>query len=273
MKNPLALTAVLVLAGCKTAPEVQPIAEPELTSQELQIAEQDLTDYRVRFVGQLAAPGGATVEKATYEMVVEEKVVKSGEVPLGLSIEPGQTGEVRLEETGRYVGSAEELKEMSSRGGALLTALRGKLHLRVGGRPLELPFARARDIRVPRLPHVKLHDLDAARFSAEEANAMFYVGVVNPNPFTIRINGVSYTLTIGGKQVSQGTIGKGEKIGPAATGVFETQVVVNQESYGPEVVGLIKSLKLPYLMAGALTGELVDEPYELKGEIKLNVSK
>jgi LEA14-like dessication related protein len=126
---------------------------------------------------------------------------------------------------------------------------------------------------VPRLPQVKLHELDAARFSPQEANAMFYVGVVNPNPFTIRISGVSYTLDIGGKRIAEGTIGKGEKIGPAATGVFETQVVVNEESYGPEVAKLIKSLKLPYVMRGELSGELVNEPYELKGEIKLNVSK
>jgi hypothetical protein len=48
---------------------------------------------------------------------------------------------------------------------------------------------------------------------------------------------------------------------------------VNKTTFGPKVEGLIKTLSLPYSVKGALKAELVAEPYELSGTIKLNVSK
>ena len=59
----------------------------------------------------------------------------------------------------------------------------------------------------------------------------------------------------------------------ASSGVFESQVAINQETYGPDIAKLIKTLTLPYTLKGELGAELMNEPFELKGEIKLNVSK
>lgn len=244
-----------------------------MASQELTVAEQELTDFKLRLSGQVSSPVPATLEKAFYELVVEEKVVKSGEQPLGVAVQPGAPAQFEIQQSSRYVASALELEAMSARGGALLAAIRGKVLARVGKKTVELPFARSREIRVPRLPQLKLHELDAARYSADEANVIFYLGVVNPNPFSIRLSGLSYAVSVGGKQVSQGELGKGERVSPSATGVFEAQVSINQETYGPEVGKLIKALVLPYEVKGELNGELFQQPYELKGEIKLNVSK
>lgn len=265
-------SGALLLAACKSAPEVRPQGTAELGSQDLQVIEQELTEFKLRLTGQVSSPVAATLEKATYELVVEEKVVKSGEQPLGVAVAPGAPVPFLLEQSSRYVADGAELKALDARGGSLLAALRGKLLLRVEQRLLELPFARSREVRVPRLPHAKLHELDAARYSAEEASAIFYLGVVNPNPFPLQMSALSYTIWVAGKQVGEGTLGRGEKVSPSATGVFEAQVAINQETYGPEVVKLIKGQKLPYQVKGELRGDLFQEPYELSGEIKLNVS-
>ncbi len=271
MKKLLALA--LLLFACKGGPPPRPEGSPEITAQELTIAAQGLTDFTLKLDGQVTSPVEATLEKAVYELVVEGKVVKSGEQPLGIAVTAGQTAPFSVEHSSRYVASPEELEAMSARGGSLLAALRGKLLVRSGGKSLELPFARSRQIRVPRLPSVKLHELDAARFSAEEANIVFYLGVVNPNPFPIGLDGLTYEATLAGKKLSEGNLGRGDEVSAAATGVFEVAVALNQETYGAEVTKLIKGLKVPYVVKGALKGDLFELPYELTGEIQLRASK
>ena len=267
--------ALLALAGCKTAPEVKPAsAPPELASQELTIAEQGLTEFTVRLEGQVKSADAARVEKATYELVVDGKVVDQGEARLDQDVPAAGAASFKLEKTSKYVGSPEELKAISARGGSLLVALRGKATVSRAGQPMTvLEFAKSREVRVPRLPHVKMHELDAARYGADEASATFFLGVDNPNPFPVKLLGLDYKVLIGGKQMADGTRGSGEKVAASSTGVFEVQVPVNKETFGPEVAKLIKTLTLPYVVTGAIRGDLLDEPYELKGDIKLNQSK
>ena len=76
-----------------------------------------------------------------------------------------------------------------------------------------------------------------------------------------------------GKEVSVGTQGRGDKVSPASTGVFDVQVTVNEETHGKDVVKLIKGLKLPYSVKGKLTAALYEEPLEATGEVKLNPPK
>jgi hypothetical protein len=269
----LGLLAALALTACKSGPEVKAVGAPELTAQDLAVAEQGLTEFKVRFTGKVSAPEAATIEKATYELVVDQKVVKKGEEKLGIAVAAGQTADFSLEESSAYVATAEELKAMDTRGGSQLAAVRGKVTVRMGQKAYDLDYARSREIRVPRLPHAKVHEIDAARYSPDEANATFYLGVDNPNPFPVKLNGLKYTISISGKQLAEGVLGKGEKVSASSTGVFETQFAINQETYGKEVTKLIKTLTLPYVVKGDLTGDLFTEPFEFKGDIKLNVSK
>jgi hypothetical protein len=276
MKHLLSLgVALLVLAGCKTAPEVKPAAAPpELASQELTIAEQGLTDFTVRLDGQVKSIDAARLEKANFELVVDGKVVDQGEVTLGLDVPANGTAAFKFEKTSKYVGSSDDLKAMNAKGGSLLVALRGKATVsRAGQASTVLEFAKSREVRVPRLPHVKMHELDAARYGADEASATFFLGVDNPNPFPVKLLGLDYKVSIGGKQMADGTRGSGEKVAASSTGVFEVQVPVNKETFGPDVAKLIKTLTLPYVVTGSIRGDLLDEPYELKGDIKLNQSK
>ncbi len=265
-----AFALALFALACKSTPEPGPEKQAALTAQELQVAEQNLTNFRVRFVGQLQSPVEATVEKAQYELVVEGKVVKSGEAPLNVPLTPDAPASITVEETGQYVASKEELQALSETGGALLVALRGKLLVRRGGKVDAIDFARSRDVRVPRMPTVKLHDLDAGRFSAEEAQIYFRLGVVNPNPFPVKMSGLTYQVLIAGKPMGDGTLGSGEKVDASSTGVFDLQVVLTKDSYGPDIVKMIKSLRIPYELKGELKGDLLGEPYEIKNEIKLN---
>lgn len=268
-----AVAAALALAGCAGQKQVVPQAPPpELVSQDLDV-QQDLTSFNLDFKGALQSQAAATLDRAKWEMVVEGKVVKSGEEPLGIPLPAGEQVPFELKESSKYVSSPEELKTISEQGGSLLAALRGKLLVNQNGNLVEVPFARSREVRRPRLPSVRMQELDGARYSANEANIIFYLGVVNPNPFPLKVDELTYTVLINGKQVAEGTRARGDAINPAATGVFDVQVNVDEKSVGPEVKQLIKDLSIPWSVSGDLKGDLYSVPYTLDGVVKLNVSK
>lgn len=269
----LLCSAVLFAAACKTAPETVPEGpKATIASQDIAL-EQGITDFKVTLTGTVQSAAAARIDKADYELVIEGKVVKTGTVDVGVDVPAGGTGTFKVDGSGKFVSSAEELKAMSEKGGSLLAALRGKLHVKVDGREQLVDFARSKEVRVPRLPRVKMNDAEGARFSDEEVNIVFYLGVENPNPFPIRISGIQYVATVADKQMSDGKIGGGEFVSPSSTGVFEIQIAFTKETYGDQVKPKVKTGSLTYNVKGAATGELYSVPFDLSGTMKLNVSK
>ncbi len=273
MNRPLALVAAsalsLALSACAARQEAAPEGPPPtLASQDLVLV-QDVTTFNLTFTGEVASEDEATIEQANWELVVDGKVVKTGEEKLGVSVPAGGAAPFTVKVDTQYVSSPEELQEMNERGGSMLTALRGKLVVNAGGRDHALDFARAREVRTPRLPSVKLQSRDGARYSEDEANVIFYVGVVNPNPFHMSVNGLEYKASVNGKVLSEGTRGRGDKITPSATDVYEIQFAVREDSYGPEVKALLKTGVLPWVLEGELKGEMFAVPFRLEGQLSL----
>lgn len=286
MKRSL-LVALSFLAACKSAPETKAdVKEAELPKQELQVVSQSLTDVAVKLSGELLAGDEAiTITSAEVEFVVDGNVLTNKTHALTLSVAPGQTAAFDFDESFTYVKDSEDLKAMDARGGSILMALRGDLkgtasrQVEEGGKTITkaveiaIPFARSREIRTPRLPHLKLGDFEAGRFSESEVQAVFHLHVVNANPFPVGLNGITYEVTLAGKKVAEGTQGAGIKTAIAATDVFDVTALMNEETHGKDVKKLIKGLVIPYEVKGELKTALYSEPLSAKGEIKLKASK
>lgn len=285
MKTRLLIGTLCLLAACKSAPEVvEESTPPTVPAEDFQVVSQNLAQVDVKYAGTIAAGSDAlTVEKAKWEFVVDGAVKKSGEKALGVSVAPGQTAEFSLEESLPYVKDEEELHQMDARGGSLLLAMRGTLVVSVpvpavgkqpaGRKTLELPFARSKEVRTPRLPHLKFQDFEAGRFSDTEVQAVFHMGVVNPNPFSISIDGIDYVVTIAGKEVNKGTIGAGERVSNASTGVFDIPGVMNQDTHGKDAAKIVKSAVVPYVLKTTMRSQFHHDDVESKGEIKIKASK
>jgi LEA14-like dessication related protein len=273
MKRSLIFAASLLWVGCKGA-EVKPDAPaPTIPVQELAVVSQSLTEFRLKLSGKLDSAEPVKLEKALYELVVDEKVVKSGELGLGMEVAAGAPADFALEQTSAYVATADELKAMDARGGSLLCALRGKLLVKGPTKTIEIPFARSREVRVPRLLHSKLQEFEAGRYSDDEAGVTFHIGIVNPNPFDVKLTMIKYTVSIAGKPVAEGEIGKGDKVSPSSTGVFDVEAKASLESHGADIKKLIKARTLPFVISGVLQAELYSEPFEFKGNLNLPAAK
>jgi LEA14-like dessication related protein len=260
--------AVLATA-CATA-EVKPdLPAPTLDNQELEVVSQTLTEFHLKLVGKLKCADVCTATKAKIELVVDGKVVHSGEKALSQG-----AGDFALDQTAKYVGSADELKAMDARGGSLLAAIRGTLTVTQGGKSFNVDFAHSHEVRVPRLPHVKFQELEAGRFAEDEAAITFHIGVWNPNPFELRVDEIKYEVSVAGKKVGDGTIGRGERVSPSSTGVFDIEIKVDAATHGDkEIRALIKSKVLPYEISGSMAAELHSETFDFKGDVHLNASK
>ncbi|XXF79352.1 LEA type 2 family protein [Myxococcaceae bacterium GXIMD 01537] len=275
--SPRAPVSLLVLAtlwvGCASAPSRPEAGPPFLTVQETSLTSQDLTDVAVRFSGQLQAPAPAVLERADYELVSEGRVLKTGTAALGVALQAGAPADFSFEERATYVSGPEDLQALSARGGNLLVALRGTLTVRTGERLATVPFAASREVRVPRLPEVVLHSLDAGRYSDEEVNLILRVGVRNPNPFPVRLGALSWALSVGGRAFGEGTLASAATLGASALGEYPLEVSVTRDTWGPGVKALLARGSLPWRLSGELAGPLMRVPYHLDGDVKLQTSR
>lgn len=267
------LTLGAWLAGCASAPPPAPVGPASLGAEEASVASQNLTEVTLRYSGQLTSPGPAVLERADWELVSDGQVVERGSAPLGVALAPHGPTSFSFQAEAAYVRTPEDLRALSQRGGTLLVALRGTLAVRAGGSVRTLPFAASRPVRVPRLPVVRLESLEGARYSAEKVELLLRLGVENPNPFPLRMEGLTWSVSVGGRELGEGTRGRYDTVDASATGVYPVEVAVTKETWGQDVRALIAKGTLPYEIAGELTGPLVRVPYSLSGDVKLNVSR
>jgi len=267
------LAALLALGlGCASAPTRPPV-QTALLAQDTVVVSQGLTDAALRFEARVAGPSGGVVERAEYELVSDGQVMKQGAAKLGTPLAGAAGADVSFEERAAYVQGPEDLARLSAQGGTVLLALRGVLVVRRGDTEEKLPFAASRAVRVPRLPTVVVEELDGARYSAEEVQLNLRLGIRNPNPFPLKLSGLTWKVAVAGKALDSGTLAEADSVDASATGVYPVEVAVTKDSWGPEVKALISRGILPYGVTGELTGPLMRVPYSLSGEVKLNVSR
>ncbi len=264
----------LCLAACATTEVKKQVPPPELPDQDLRVLGQNLTDFDVALESKLVASEPITLSKVDWELVVDGKVVNKGSSPITGQAGPDAPGKFFFEQKSKYVDSADELKAMDGRGGSLLIALRGKATYQGPSGPGTIDFAHSREVRVPRLPHARFQEVEAGRYAEDEAGITFRIGVNNPNPFEVLVTAITYKVEVAGKKIAEGTIGKGERVSPASTGVFDLETKVNADTHGAaEIKKLIKSRNLPYVITGQLQADLFAEPFEFTGTINLPPAK
>jgi len=230
---------------------------------------QGLTDFKLTLQTSLKPAEAAHLMGAHVEMVVDGNVVKTTEVALDKALPAGESTPVEFSESARYVNTAEELAAFNAQGGSLKAALRGEFTVRQGELLQKVEFARARDIRVPRLPKVKSKDAEGGKHSDEEVQVVLYFQVENPNPFPLNLNRLTYTATMLGKQMAARTEG-GEKIAASSTDTLEVRFPFDAATWGKDVKAKIKAGTLPWTLNGKLEGDLFEVPFELSGTLKLS---
>jgi Late embryogenesis abundant protein len=236
------------------------------------VTDLGFAEYRVRLEGEIESPDRATLEVNRYELVENGRVVKRGQVPIKEPVTPGEITIFHLDESSRFP-APDELPGPGGRADSALIAVRGKLVLHREGRFQELDYAQAKEVRLPRLPSIRVHELDAARYSDKELHVTLRVAVINPNPFPVSLKGVEFVASIATRQIGSGTLANGETIDSSATALFEIGLPITATTYGPDVNQLIRTASFPYKLTGTLKGHSFEAPFELAGNIRIGSAK
>jgi LEA14-like dessication related protein len=259
------LAALVLLAACagqqKTGPDVVQV-RPEY----VEIKDQGFTTFTPMAVIPLENAAPVQVTDATYEIIVKGEKVGGGTVQLGRTVQPGEKLEVVADPmpyaTGDKMGDVLEIN------GSLPLLMRGEIH--AGG--TSYAFSKAGNVRTPRIPTVKIWHIEVTTYAEEERLAvLFFVRVVNKNPFDLQLEELSYDLTVGGKKLVTGAVaGTKEVIGAATGGQIELPLDITKQNFGDVKKYLRTWTSLPYKLDGevhlgvgrmpvALSGELGDE--------------
>lgn len=269
----LALLALSgAVAGCKTTSSTPTVKEPAVTWLDLEITDLSFAEYRVRLEGEIESPEPAILEVNRFELVENGRVVKRGQVPIKEPITPGEITIFHLDESSLFA-APEVLPEPGGHVDRTLIAVRGKLVLKRGGRLQELDYAQAKEVRLPRLPSVQVHELDAARYSDRELRVTLRLALINPNPFPLSLKGLDFVAWVATRQIGKGTLANGETIDPSVTALFEIGLPITATTYGPDVNQLIGATSFPYKLTGTLKGNSFEAPFELAGNIRLGSAK
>lgn len=265
-----ALAAALVLGAgaCKTAPVVKAPGTFTVTPTGLSTVHQTLSSFTVRLSASVSNPGSTplSVSRADYKLTVGGKVLRTGHVPLEVTVAPGATGELSFPVAVEYALKLAELKKLAS-SPTIDLLLEGTVDGTLGTEAIKAPFSRAGVLRSPRLPVVRLGTPDAARQSLSEIAATFRIEVENDNPFGVRLDGLDYVLTVQGADVASGTVGDRTTVPASSTQTWEVPADLTEKT----VPGMTKALKANNALDDHLKGVLhlgpVDLPVDLTSQI------
>lgn len=266
MNRALPVAALALLVSCAGAQKTGPTVH-KVRPHKVEIQDQDFTTFTPMAVLPLANDAPLKLVDATYEILVAGNKVASGKVALDTVLEPGE----RLELVAEPVPYADgdRMAEVLEMEGSLPILMKGEVRSAAG----EIyEFSKAGNVRTPRIPSIKVWHIEVSTYPDEDRlSVLFFVRVVNKNPFDIQLDELIYDLAVGGKTlISQGTAGTKEVIGAATGGQIELPVDLTKQNFGDVKKYLRSWSSLGYRIDGelrlgvgrmpvALTGELGDE--------------
>lgn len=118
-------------------------------------------------------------------------------------------------------------------------------------------------------PTVSVQGAEVSGLTAQGAQLLFNLKIDNPNNFGIKVDGLNYDVTLGGKPFTNGTINK--IVNVAANGATTLQLpldLVYQNMLG-SLGGLLQQKTSPYVVKGSVKIGIFSIPFEQAGRVNL----
>jgi len=197
------------LAACaasKPAAEEGAAAGAAVTAETLKVDETEQTInglkavVTVRLKNEGASPVSAT--GASFEVVIAGKVVTSGTAAVSASVPAAGEATIAIAAPFVYAKGDDEIASLVQRKEPVEYAVRGTID--VGGAKVE--FAKAGAIRAPRMPSMKLGNLDATTSPSVGVAFSASIDLDNPNTFPLVLQSSHWKLTVAGKPAGEGVM-------------------------------------------------------------------
>lgn len=250
----LSFAVVAVLSACAT-PRGSSV-ETELVTFDADLVEQRLDGTQVRLGFRLNNPtlhrahiGAVHWQANLDELGVEERRLK-GSVAMDRHVEPGSSDEVDFE---LFLPLPFDEKTLAKRTPGTTVDYHVSASVEVmlaNDRETYLAEWRGRFV-APRLPEITL-SAEAGRYGDADIELNFLIGITNPNPFSIRVDGLAYRLRVDATSVAQGDLARGARLKPTSETQFPVHRMLAEEGHRDLVKNLISQNSIPYDLKGQL---------------------
>jgi LEA14-like dessication related protein len=194
-------------------------------------------------------PVGVTVRNVAYDLKINNKNLLKGTADQGVHLPSAGSEIVELPLQVNYFDLYDSVLELFAHANVPYD-LSGS----VGIGPFDIPYHTAGELPIPKLPVVRLKNVEIATISFSGADLVFTLGLKNSNSFAVDVNEVACDIKLGGKTFAEGLA---RRVDP---------MMANSETL------LEVALRVSFFDLGRSAYQLLLEPstgYELTGEMRL----
>ena len=246
---------MFLLSGCaelaKHADTVKPTAR--LTDTRLANINFEQADLVFDLAVDNQNPVAINLAGLNYDFKIEDQSLVSGVTAQGLEIKPASTSTVQLPVTLKF----DDLRKLP---GELWKQDRFAYQLDtkfVVDVPLlgniAIPVSKTGELPVPKLPEVRIRNVQLKNLSLMAAEVVAQVEIENPNAFDLGLSDFNYQLNVNQQPWGQGSINKSSSIPEKGKGTIEIPVKLDMTSMGRTAYQMLSNRQpLEYHLTGGI---------------------
>ncbi|MFT5504856.1 MAG: LEA14-like dessication related protein [Gammaproteobacteria bacterium] len=279
-KKLLFLILVLGIVGCasleKQIDTIKPTAEVIATRLiDINFEQVDL-EFDVAVTNE--NPFSFKIAGVDYDLQIAGKSLVSGVTGKGIKIKKSAISKVALPVTLKF----DDLKKLPGKiweSDEFVYQLLANINVNlpvIGN--YSFPYEMKGELPVPKIPKVKLKNIDVKKLGLTSAELVAQVEIDNPNSFSLDLSDFNYQLNINGRSWGEGKSSISSSIPKKGKGTIGIPLELNLLSMGKTVYDLISGDQpIEYQLKGAMTVDTGLEllrnyrmPLDLKGQVLFN---
>jgi LEA14-like dessication related protein len=274
------LIFALMLSACAELEKYAEVIKPtaKLTDTRLSNIDFDKADLVFDLAVENQNPVAINLAGLNYDLKIENHSVVSGVTARGVQIKPAATSMVQLPVTLKF----DDLKKLpgdvwkKDRFGYQLDT-EFVVDLPVIGN-YAIPVSKQGELPVPKLPEIKLKDLQVKKLGLTAAEVVARVEINNPNDFDLGFSDFTYQLNVNQQSWGAGNIVQSQNIPKKGRGTVDIPVKLNLMSMGQTAYQALSNKQpLEYNLTGGMTLDTGIEmlrnykmPLNISGKAALN---
>lgn len=279
----ITLMSLLMFQGCSTLEQAEQIItgqQPTAEVKGVKLSGLDINGIDLIFDLQVDNPNPVKIalDRLDYDLKLSNHSFLKGEQGMGVSLAANGPSQVKLP-------VRMEFEQLLQQYGQLLKQDEVPYEIDLGlgldvpllGR-IRLPVNYQGRMPIPKIPDVKVSDVDVERLTLQKAELMVELEVANPNRFAVILDKLDYQLKLNGIDVGGGVLSQSMKIDQRGKGRIKIPLSLDLMQAGRGLYGaFIGGSGLSYELGGSLDASgdtpLLGEfqiPLDKQGKVDLN---
>ncbi|MET0122083.1 MAG: LEA type 2 family protein [Candidatus Thiodiazotropha sp. 6PLUC9] len=279
----ITLMSLLMFQGCSTLEQAEQIItgqQPTAEVKGVKLSGLDIDGIDLIFDLQVDNPNPVKIalDRLDYDLKLSNHSFLKGEQGMGVSLAANGPSQVKLP-------VRMEFEQLLQQYGQLLKQDEVPYEIDLGlgldvpllGR-IRLPVNYQGRMPIPKIPDVKVSDVDVERLTLQKADLMVELEVANPNRFAVILDKLDYQLKLNGIDVGGGVLSQSMKIDQRGKGRIKIPLSLDLMQAGRGLYGaFIGGSGLSYELGGSLDASgdtpLLGEfqiPLDKQGKVDLN---